>query len=78
MINAVVSDTHESDTVLSETCPYLGGVATDLRAVVQAQCPGCRGEGACVVREGIRALADQPPATPPAGEPCAHWQTTDC
>jgi hypothetical protein len=77
MIKTFTSDATGSDTVLAENCPYLGGVAADLRLVVQAQCPGCHGQGPCVVREAIRALADEPAPAPPAEAACACRQTTD-
>ena len=69
-------DASGSDTVLTEACPYLGGIAADLRTVVAAQCPGCHGQGPCVIREAIRAMAEEDPTAAPADEPtCACQQS---
>jgi len=77
MRHPVKSETAESDQVLTTTCSYLGSIAPDLRMAVAAQCPGCRGEGACVVREAIRALAAEPTAAPVTDTTCACRQSTE-
>ncbi len=54
-------DRAESDAVLTGGCAYLGGIAADLRMLVMAQCPGCQGNGPCIVREAIRTVAAESP-----------------
>lgn len=55
---------HGVDDGPTGACAELANVAPDLRATVSAHCPGCHGNGACVMQNALNALAEARPAGP--------------